>query len=434
MIALVGVVGSVVGACADDGSVGGDASAETASTAQGAATDNGFALAYTLGAEGPADDTMDPITIGWVNQGAGTSPAPATEGAEMAVEYINEELGGVGGHPIRLKTCVVQTEEDGQRCGTEMANDSEVQVVLTGGLLVGSTSLYPVLEGRKPVIIGNPLVPADFLASDAYAYAPGSPGIISGIGVFIATHLENVEKVAVLHTDIAAAKLAAEQLLAPVLTRAGITDIGIVPAAATASAPDVASALQAAGAQDADVLALLVAEPLCIAAYDALRSLGAEPTVVGGVLCADTAMTRHLADIGEQGAAPNGWYFASPGYDLRIRDDEGQIDTFTSAIERYSPDADRDAYTFAGFNEIMTVTKLMNMVGSDQLSAEALREQIRTYDGEVMGVAGTMDCGGNATFPALCGTQMGVHRYGGGEWESVADAYNDRAISPYATP
>ena len=52
----------------------------------------------------------------------------ATAGIEAAVEYVNAELGGVDGHPIELATCLVQAEEDGQRCATEMVNDDDVSV------------------------------------------------------------------------------------------------------------------------------------------------------------------------------------------------------------------------------------------------------------------------------------------------------------------
>ena len=31
----------------------------------------------------------------------------ATAGAQMAVNYANAELGGVGGHPIQLVTCFI---------------------------------------------------------------------------------------------------------------------------------------------------------------------------------------------------------------------------------------------------------------------------------------------------------------------------------------
>src|SRR5262249_35441161 len=61
-------------------------------------------VAYTGGKAGPADNSLPPVTIGFVNQQGGQQVigAHATDGAEMAVKYINAELGGVDGHPVQL--------------------------------------------------------------------------------------------------------------------------------------------------------------------------------------------------------------------------------------------------------------------------------------------------------------------------------------------
>src|SRR5215204_2196604 len=120
-MALLGLA-ALLGACADDGSGGGGggASSDAAAPAEVEA-DNEWALAYTGGTEGPADESLDPITVGYINQEGGVPSFPeATAGIEAAVEYVNGELGGVEGHPVELATCMVQAEEDGQRCATQM--------------------------------------------------------------------------------------------------------------------------------------------------------------------------------------------------------------------------------------------------------------------------------------------------------------------------
>jgi hypothetical protein len=39
-----------------------------------------------------------------------------------------------------------------------------------------------------------------------------------------------------------------------------------------------------------------------------------------------------------------------------------------------------------------------------------------------------MDCGFSPIYSSLCGHQMGVQQYAGGEWSSVANALNGEAI------
>ena len=59
---------------------------------------------------------------------------------------------------------------------------TSVQYVLTGTLVLGNQPLYDTLAGQKPVFIGNPVTTPDFLAKDAFAFTPGSPGRDPGHG------------------------------------------------------------------------------------------------------------------------------------------------------------------------------------------------------------------------------------------------------------
>ena len=111
----------------------------------------------------PGEATGEPLTIGYVNQEA-VFPEN-TVGIKAAIEYINTELGGFGGRPGELVECDVNVEEDGTKCGSEMLNNPDVTFVLTGTLLVGNQPLYDVLDGKKPVIIGNAVTTADFLTT-----------------------------------------------------------------------------------------------------------------------------------------------------------------------------------------------------------------------------------------------------------------------------
>ena len=60
------------------------------------------------GKEAKADAKHSPITLGWVNVEGGPGGSPeATLGAQAAVKYVNDKLGGIGGHPLRLNVCTV---------------------------------------------------------------------------------------------------------------------------------------------------------------------------------------------------------------------------------------------------------------------------------------------------------------------------------------
>ena len=75
---------------------------------------------YSGGKAGKADMSKKPIKIGWVNNQGGSVAAvglSSTEAAEWAVKYVNENLGGIGGRPLKLVKCFVKnSEEEGLGC------------------------------------------------------------------------------------------------------------------------------------------------------------------------------------------------------------------------------------------------------------------------------------------------------------------------------
>jgi branched-chain amino acid transport system substrate-binding protein len=428
-LAVAALASTIAAACSSSDATTTSAAGSSAAPSSSAEPDT-FGPAYVGATAGAADSSRSKIVIGYVNQEGGVPAFPeSTAGADAAVEYVNRELSGVQGHPIELKKCVVQTEEDGQKCGIELLNDDSVKAVVTGVLTVGGKSLYGVLAGKKPVIIGNPVVTEDFVTKDTFALTPGSPGVIQGLAIFIAKNLTNVHKVAMILGSNPGAQAAFDVLFKPVINKLGITDVTSVTVSDTATGPDVQSALQAAGADKADVLVPLVTVQGCIATFDALQSLAITPQVVTSGLCLGTPMTQHLKDIGVQGDVPNGWYFGGYGYSYFLPDQASGMNTYLAKIHQYGP-KDVEFTGFAGptFATVLTLVKFMNAVGADAITTDAINAQILAFKGPMMLVAGPMSCGTLPLFTALCGVQMGVEQYKDGQWIPTADALNGKAI------
>ena len=382
---------------------------------------NAWALDYTSGTAGEASG--EPIKLGYVTQEV--SFPEASLGIEAAVEYVNAELGGATGRPIELVECHVASAEDASRCGAEMANNDEIVAVLTGALTVGNKDLYDALDGNKPVLLGPGLTIDDFITPVGVTYTAGTTGVIQGLASFTITDLAPTS-VAVVFVDNAGGQAAANVLLKPALDAAGVTST-LVAVAETASAPDVASALQAAGADTADVLISILGVTGCIASYDALRSLDISPTVVTTGLCSGTPVTTHLADIGVEGDVPDGWYFGGPGYDYFRPDYESGMETYVAKVHEYGEPvggASIIEYTgFAGatFANLLTMTKFLNELGTDALDFASLDATLRGFTGPMMMQAGPIECG-IGVFVAVCGHQMGITQYLDGDWVSIHDA------------
>lgn len=408
---------------------------ESTTTVSGAADElNKWALDYTGGTAGAASG--DSVKVGYVNQ-EDFFPEN-TIGINAARDYINKELGGVAGKPIEIVPCNISTAEDGAKCGTQLANDATIAVVITGTILVGNKELYDTLNGKKPVIVGNGVTSDDFTTTAGQAFTAGSPGVVTGMGGFVATGLTpKPASVAIIAQNNAAGKAAAELLFKPVMDKAGIayTFVGVDD---TASAADVQAALTSVGAEKADVLVGIVTIQQCINIYDAMKALAISPAVVTTGLCFGTPMTDHLKAAGEPGPVPSGWYFGGYGYSYFQPDLASGMKTYIAKVQQYgkpAPNSKTLEYTgFAGpeFANLMTFAKFAN-ASKGAVDFATLDAAIRGFKGPMMLQVGPLDCGkqvilGLPFFVAVCGAQMGIQLFKDGKWTSIADGLNGKPI------
>ena len=249
-----------------DGNETGDQPPSSDSDGDGSGTDPAlqWALDYTGGPGGEA--AGDPITLGIATN---TSLFPQVDdGTELAVEFVNDQLGGVGGRPIELITCAAVAAEDGAGCGAQFANDDEVVLAIVGAMLAGNDEFYAAISGSKPGYGLGPLALADFTAKDSVSYTSAALGAGMGGGLFVAEDLQP-DVAALVVTDDAAGR-GALSLLEPVLADRGVELVSVF-VSPTATAPEIESAFRSAGADTVDAILIGLFEQGCIAAYDALQ-------------------------------------------------------------------------------------------------------------------------------------------------------------------
>ena len=425
-------VALLAGACSEEepADSGPDSSAEDSdgdsSTSMSVEEATEWFLDYTGGTAGAAEG--EPYRIGFPHSSA---PFPeGDEAAEAAVELINSELGGVGGRPLELVTCDLAVPEDGAKCGAQFANDDSIDLVVSGLVLAGNADLYAALPGEAAALMSTPLDASDYTNPNAVSYNTGALGAGMGGAMFVNEDLQP-ESQALVATDDVAGRGGAS-VLTPIAEEAGVA-LQTVFVPPTATAAEIASALQATGAATADVVSLGLFEQGCIAAYDALRSLGLEPTVVTTSVCTGNAMQDHLADLGE-GTAPDGWYFV--GGSLRVEElPEGAEAYVTMAEELGLGDVAETVAAPIVFGAIMNAAKHLNGVGLDAASFETLDEAVREFEGPDMLQTGPIECG-IPPYISVCANEISVSRFIDGEWEAVRSAPggNPVDITPYLRP
>ena len=166
----------IAAACGDDDDTGSSSSSTT--TAE--ATSTTAAAADVLGE--PNEATGEPVKIGLVTEGGaeaiGSQSALTETGADIAVQYANEYLGGIAGHPIDLFVCGNQATPAGaQDCANQMVEQKVAAVVLpfTGF----GEAQAPVITGAGiAYVTGSGNSAAELTAPNAFALTGGYPGTL----------------------------------------------------------------------------------------------------------------------------------------------------------------------------------------------------------------------------------------------------------------
>ena len=102
--------------------------------------------AATTGEPVAADDSLEPVTFGFHNEeGPALSLPEIRHGFEEGIGYVNEELGGINGHPIEIESCnVALTPESSVNCANQFV-EAGVEVAVQG-VDYGGDAALPVLS------------------------------------------------------------------------------------------------------------------------------------------------------------------------------------------------------------------------------------------------------------------------------------------------
>ena len=430
VLAAVLAVAGVLSACSEEEPDAGGSDTSAGTEGEGASLSEEEAtqwfLDYIGGTEGPAEG--EPYRIGFAH--SSTQFPEGDRAADAAIELINSELGGVGGRPLELVRCEMAVPEDGAKCGAQFANDDEIDLVVSGLVLAGNSDLYGALPGEAAALMATPLDASDYTTPHAVSYNTGALGAGMGGAMFVNEDLQPETQALVVTDDVAGRGGAS--VLTPIAQEGGV-DLQQVFVPPTATAPEIAAALQATGADTADVVSLGLFEQGCIAAYDALRSLGLEPTVVTTSVCTGNAMQEHLAELGE-GDAPDGWYFV--GGSLLVDELPEGAEAYVTVAEvlGFGDIAESVAAPLV-FDAVMNAAKIINQVGVDQADVESLDAAVRGFTGPDLIQTGPIECG-IPPYIAICGSEITVSRYVDGEWEAVRSSGegNPVDITPYLRP
>lgn len=394
----------------DDDTADSTASSETTEAPAGGGSDDGAGGDETGAAAGaaaipehvgPADDSLEPVVIGMINLEGGQLSYPDVRiGAEAAAKLINEELGGIQGHPVELRVCAVGVDQaSNQACAQEFANAGDVNVVLQG-YSFGSAFSHPVFEAAGlPVLMQTPLTSADFEAPLAWAFQGGNIGGTTGTAGYAAKYLD-AEKVVVLGVDLDATRgvVAAMEALPSMQGR----DLQVTYLADTAT--DLTADVQVSGAAEADAVLVLVNAHHCIQIAQTLRDLGVTAPVLAVSTCATQTTLTEAPELFE------GWHLVGSNLPPLLADGESvELDYFREQFAVYGED---DSYltsfqTLGGFGSLLALREIGNDLPATMSRAD-WAAGIEGFTGPYFGGKAEVACPGKH-YSAICDNDVRVY-------------------------
>ena len=377
-------------------------------------------LAYTGGKAGPANKSLPPVYIGYVNQQGGPTAVGllATAGAQMAVEYANAELGGIDGHPIQLVTCfIASAEEEGTVCAQKFLANKNVNVIEMGGVAVGVQSFFSTLGGAKPVIDGVAATPIDSAQKNSVILFGDVTHILAPFGTYARDVLHAKTAALVYPSDNAGISQGAASV------KAGLVEAGISVKAVgyPESQTDLTSVLTAAGAQTADLVIPYSDAAGCVNLAKSLKTLGiTDPKkILSAPLCLNGQVIQGLGDF------PH-WTYSIASSLFGDTSDPG-MPAYEKVAAKYSKPANApDPWNIVDFGQTLTTIKILNEVGYANLSPSTILAKAKEFKGPQALGAPALDCGKYATAPGVCNDRIQFFSYTGGvtsgkpQWTKVA--------------
>jgi branched-chain amino acid transport system substrate-binding protein len=372
-------------------------------------------LSYTGGKSGPADSSMTPVTVGFVNQQGGPVAIGlhATDGAEMAVKYINAELGGVDGHPVQLDTCfIASAEEEGTGCAQKFLANKAVDVISMGGAVIGVQSFYATLGGKLPVVGGVAALSVDGAQKNTAVLFGDATSVLGPMGTY-GKNVLHAKTAVVLYPDNSTdtpGALADEAGL----KAAGISvKMGPYPPTAT----DLTGVLASTGAATADMIIANVDSGACVNIAKALTQQGITDAkkIVSPPLCLNGQVAAGLG-----GDFPK-WTYLIASSLYGDTTDPGMIEYMKLAQTYSTPANAPDPWNIVDFGQMMTIDKVLNQVGYANLSPSAIQTAVQAFKGPQALGAPALECGYDPSEPGVCNNRSQFFEYAGkNQWIKMA--------------
>jgi branched-chain amino acid transport system substrate-binding protein len=309
----------------------------------------------------PKKATGSPYVFGMINDETGAVTFPeARQGSIAAVNYVNNYLDGINGHPIVIDSCTGDgTPATAARCANQLVAAHPLAIL--GAADVGAPASIPIYQHANLAYLGGiPFTPVPEVASNSIQFWSVSVGDNAAAAVYAGKTL-GVKSVALVYFSNAQGESIIPEIT-PVFKAAGVTTIKYVPLSPTSPDPSPQAALvESSGAQ----LAYVDVPNGCGNMLKALKTVGFTGKIMGIDPCGAPPVIAAAA------GGANGMYIASP-FMLQSGNSQ-QAQLFQAAMKKWAaPGTLIDSISTAGFATVMNVQQMLSTISGTPTTASIL--------------------------------------------------------------
>ena len=330
----------------------------------------------------------------------------ATAGAQLAVRYVNDVLGGVGGRPVALVNCFIKSnEEEGTTCGQKLVNNKKISVVAEGAVATGAQSLHATIGATKPIVTGVAITPVNGASKTGVVLFGDGPHILLPFGNYAKTVL-HAKTAAVIYPN-APGLAESGQVIAAGLKAAGIDtkQVGY-----TQGQTDLTAPLTAVGAATADFVVPYGSAADCANQAKGLTALGVTDSrkIMTAPLCLNSTVIDALGDWSK-------WTYAIASSNYGDPTDPG-MPAYQAVIKRYKAEKNApDPWHIVAFSELLTTVRFLNEARTAKagITPKTVLARAKAFKGPLALGAPKLQCGKYKDAPAICNDMFQAFTYEG---------------------
>jgi branched-chain amino acid transport system substrate-binding protein len=415
-IAAAGLSVLVLAAAACSSSSNSSSSSAGGSTPTSAAAST--APASALGASS-ASATASPLNIFFFDEEGASAAASSPESyqaAEAAVDYVNNNLGGVKGRPLKLTHCESLGTPDSVINCANQAVDDKPDVVIKGVDVAGGSAVPIVTGAGLAYVTLNAGSPDEVDHNLAFSLTSGFAAQFAPVAAYAKT--KGYKSLGVIYTNVQPLSTPLNGPFASLLAKDGIS---YVPEPVDITAADVTSQYNALVAKHVGAILIVTTLAQCTASLQARSSLSDSTPLFMSSSCDVPSALSAVSS-----SATNGTIFAFQ--DTSAVPSDTDTKTYLQAMKTYEPSANVGSFAPSAFESIIDFYRAM-MTASDPatLNAASVATTLKTAKNIplFMGGGQTFNC--SETFFAgessVCTGAAFLASYNGGTF-SLVGAYN----------